>query len=49
MESERNFAADLVLHLVYLAGLFTFAVVLGIITDDIGTHVDKVRVTFLRH
>eukprot|EP00878_Enallax_costatus_P024281 GHUV01025906.1.p1 GENE.GHUV01025906.1~~GHUV01025906.1.p1 ORF type:complete len:571 (+),score=147.54 GHUV01025906.1:313-2025(+) len=43
VESERSFAADVVLHLVYLAGLFTFAVVLGIITDDIGTHVDKVR------
>jgi hypothetical protein len=32
-----------VLHLVYLAGLFTFAVVLGIVTDDISTQVDKVR------
>jgi hypothetical protein len=31
-----------VLHLVYLAGLFTFAVVLGIVTDDISTQVDKV-------
>jgi hypothetical protein len=44
VESERGFAADVVLHLVYLAGLFTFAVVLGIVTDDISTQVDKVRV-----
>jgi hypothetical protein len=43
VESERGFAADVVLHLVYLAGLFTFAVVLGIVTDDISTQVDKVR------
>ncbi|WIA39518.1 hypothetical protein OEZ86_005609 [Tetradesmus obliquus] len=43
VESERGLAADVVLHLVYLAGLFTFAVVLGIVTDDISTQVDKVR------
>ncbi|KAF6253223.1 hypothetical protein COO60DRAFT_1548067 [Scenedesmus sp. NREL 46B-D3] len=43
VDSERSFGADVVLHLVYLAGLFTFAVVLGIVTDDISTKVDKVR------
>lgn len=42
VDSERSFGADVVLHLVYLAGLFTFAVVLGIVTDDISTKVDKV-------
>lgn len=33
----------MVLHVVYLVGLLTFAAVLGIVCDDIGTQVDKVR------
>jgi hypothetical protein len=42
VESERGTAADIVLHVVYLAGLFTFAIVLGVVTDDIGNAFDKV-------
>jgi len=42
VESERGPAADMVLHVVYLVGLLTFAAVLGIVCDDIGTQVDKV-------
>jgi hypothetical protein len=42
VESDRGPAADLVLHVVYIVGLLTFAAVLGIVCDDIGTQVDKV-------
>lgn len=41
--SEENKYAGLVMHLVFVAGLFTFAVLLGIVTDDIGSAVEHVR------
>lgn len=42
VESERGWAADVVLHVVFLIGVFTYAVVLGIVTDDIRGQMDKV-------
>jgi hypothetical protein len=42
VESERGPAADLVLNVVYIVGLLTFAAVLGIVCDDVASQVDKV-------
>lgn len=42
VESDRGPAADLVLNLVYIVGLLTFAAVVGIVCDDVASQVDKV-------
>jgi hypothetical protein len=41
--SEEHPQASLAMNMVYVAGLFTFAVLLGIVTDDIGSAVQNVR------
>ena len=43
MTSEPSLAAGVVVHAVYVLGMLTFAVVLGIVTDDIGSAFDAMR------
>jgi hypothetical protein len=41
--NENNPRAWVVLNIIYVMGLLSFAAVLGILTDDIGNAVDRVR------
>lgn len=41
--AEKNWRATVVTHTIFLAGTFTFAVLLGILTDDISSAVLRVR------
>lgn len=47
--NENNPRAWVVLNIIYVMGLLSFAAVLGILTDDIGNAVDRVRGGGLQH
>jgi hypothetical protein len=47
--NENNPRAWVVLNIIYVMGLLSFAAVLGILTDDIGNAVDRVRGGDLQH